>query len=403
MYPSTVARQNARVALFYNRMMHSTFHDDIDDLPRKRRNKSTFEQRRAWDEYVATNKHRPVFRRHLRMSYESFCILIEKIRPHLIIPDEKMGALRGGIIIPELKLYATIRYLAGAPYTDIAFFGGFSVTSFYAMLWQTIHAINKAIAVNFPSSPEDCAVLAADFERISYAGVISNCVGVLDGYLLAIVTPAKKHAKNVRSYFSGHYQKYGINIQACCDAHCRFLFLGIGGPGVTSDRVAVKDSGLFDLVQSLPPGYVCIGDCAYQPTENLVPIFGGDLALQKDNDNFNYFASQLRIRIEMAFGLMTRKWGILQRPLSTSLPSMKHLICCIARLHNFCIDERLKDSAISVPLTNVRTSLSIEQLMFMDAAAEVCSKCLFRNEQSHVLVLLLLACYGWIPQLVLVW
>ena len=75
-------------------------------------------------------------------------------------------------------------------------------------------------------------------------------VGVLDGYLLLTVTPAKKHAKNVRSYFSGHYQKYGIGIQACCDAHCCFLFVvGIGGPGVTrSDRMAVKDSGLFDLV-----------------------------------------------------------------------------------------------------------------------------------------------------------
>ena len=101
-----------------------------------------------------------------------------------------------------------------------------------------------------------------------------------------------------------------------------------------------------------------------------MPIFGGDLALQKDNDNFNFFASQLRIRIEMAFGLMTRKWGILQRPLSNSLPSMKHLICCIARLQNFCINERLKNSAVLVAL-NTRTSLLFEQLVFMDAAAQV--------------------------------
>ena len=234
---------------------------------------------------------------------------MDKVRPHLLVPDAKMGALRGGIIIPELQLYATIRYLAGGSYSDIASFCGFSVPSFYAILWRTIHAINMVIAVDFPSSPEECAALAADFERISYSGVISNCVGVIDGYLLQILTPAKKHARNVRSYFSGHYQKYGINIQVCCDAHCRFLFLGIGGPGVTSDRMAVKECGLFDLVQNLPPGYICIADCAYQPTESLVPIFGGNLALQKDNDNFNYFASQLRIRIEMAFGLMTRKWG----------------------------------------------------------------------------------------------
>lgn len=101
-----------------------------------------------------------------------------------------------------------------------------------------------------------------------------------------------------------------------------------------------------------------------------MPIFGGDLALQKDNDNFNFFASQLRIRIEMAFGLMTRKWGILQRPLSNSLPSMKHLICCIARLHNFCIDERLRSGDAAIVL-NTRTSLSFHQLAYMNASAQV--------------------------------
>jgi hypothetical protein len=50
----------------------------------------------------------------------------------------------------------------------------------------------------------------------------------VDGYLLAIHTTWKKHAKIFRLYFSGQYQRYGINIQACCDSHCRFTFLGIG-------------------------------------------------------------------------------------------------------------------------------------------------------------------------------
>jgi len=72
----------------------------------KRRGKPTFEQHRDRDAYVAANQHRPMFRRHLRMSYDSFCLLLEKIRPHLPIQDEKMSALRGGIVIPEL--YATI-------------------------------------------------------------------------------------------------------------------------------------------------------------------------------------------------------------------------------------------------------------------------------------------------------
>ena len=98
-------------------------------------------------------------------------------------------------------------------------------------------------------------MLAAGFKNISHHGVIKKGVGAVDGYLLAIATPWKSHAKNVRSYFSGHYQKYGINIQARCNAHCCFTFLGIGGPGVTKDRNGIKESGLFDKVENLPMQY----------------------------------------------------------------------------------------------------------------------------------------------------
>jgi hypothetical protein len=44
----------------------------------------------------------------------------------------------------------------------------------------------------------------------------------------------------------------------------------------------------------------------------------------------------------MTFGLMTKKWGILSRPLSIKMKHVKHMMICIARLHNFCIDERLR-------------------------------------------------------------
>jgi DDE superfamily endonuclease len=87
--------------------------------------------------------------------------------------------------------------------------------------------------------------------------------------------------------------------------------------------------------------YCVIGDCAYTPSENLVPIFRAEQAIIAKNDNFNFFASQLRIRIEMAFGLMVKKWAILSRPLSIKLKNIKRLILCIAKLHNFCINERL--------------------------------------------------------------
>ena len=52
--------------------------------------------------------------------------------------------------------------------------------------------------------------------------------------------------------------------------------------------------------------------------------------------------SQCRIWIEMAFGIMKQKWGILNTPLRIKLSNVKRLMICLARLHNFTINERLR-------------------------------------------------------------
>ena len=115
---------------------------------------------------------------------------------------------------------------------------------------------------------------ATGFSSISTNHIMTECVAGLDGYHMEITTPSKNEVHNVKSYFSGHYQTYGINIQAVCDHNCRFLFIGVVGPGVVGDREAVKESGLYDLVEKLPSLLYCIGDCAYTPTEHLIPIYG---------------------------------------------------------------------------------------------------------------------------------
>jgi hypothetical protein len=80
---------------------------------------------------------------------------------------------------------------------------------------------------------------------------------------------------------------------------------------------------------------------SYTPTEHMALIFSGVDKNRPDSDNLNFYTSQCRIRIEMTFGLMTMKWGILQRLLMTKLTNDKWLILCIARLYNFVINEWL--------------------------------------------------------------
>lgn len=133
------------------------------------------------------------------------------------------------------------------------------------------------LSIKFPATPAEARVAALGFQSVSQGGgCIWNCDAAVDGYHPQIQTPSKAEAKNVKSFFLGHYQTYSINVQASCDSNCRFSFIGIAGPGVMGDRKALTQVSLGCMVEQLPGMYCAIGGCAYTPTEHLVvPIFRG--------------------------------------------------------------------------------------------------------------------------------
>ena len=111
---TVVAQQSARCAATMVQLTIAIkeYHAIMGTLS-ENRNKNPFLQRLDWDAFVQNYKDRPFFRRHLRMSYKSFCRLVNLVVDKLQF-DEEMGSIRGGNIIPEIHVYATIRYLAGA-------------------------------------------------------------------------------------------------------------------------------------------------------------------------------------------------------------------------------------------------------------------------------------------------
>ena len=145
---SVVAIQQARAAAFVCLTQQAAVHFAIiEDDDVKTRQRILLQQHLHWSKFVCLNKDHPLFRRHMRMSHESFVSLLNRIKPQIGFPDEKMGALRGGVILPELRRYAAIQWLAGGSYTDICFFCGISKTAFYDCVWNIIHGINQAIEI----------------------------------------------------------------------------------------------------------------------------------------------------------------------------------------------------------------------------------------------------------------
>jgi hypothetical protein len=317
----------------------------------QRRDGSIFLQRLCWHRFltIVDAQGPSIVTRFLRMPMESFNRLFGYLQTYLQV-DEDQAAHRGGAILPQIRLFCALRYLAGASYLDIIFFIGISKQSFYRVVWQVIDAINMIpqLQFHFPTTFEECADAAASFEAISYGKAISNCCLVVDGYLARITAPVRRLAGNVRSYFSGHYQCYGVNCQAAFDSLSRFIFFAVAGPGNMGDREALYECGLGQLIDRLPGHYVAILDCAYMPTDHAVPLYCSIDRRQPFYDNFNYFASQRRIRAEMGFGLMYAKWGILWRPLCCDLTRVRCLMTAIARLHNFVIDERILSDGLCI-------------------------------------------------------
>ena len=123
------------------------------------------------------------------MDIESFYLLLSFVCYALQVDTTKVAS-HGRMIIPELCLYCTLCYLAGASYLEIIVFAGISTSSFYRIVHKTIHTINLTdeLSINFPQTMAKCRAAVARFTNISYQSALANCIGALDGYLVAINT-----------------------------------------------------------------------------------------------------------------------------------------------------------------------------------------------------------------------
>ena len=124
---------------------------------------------------------------------------------------------------------------------------------------------------------------------------------------------------------------------AICDHHRRFTDVYIGHPGLSPIKA------LIDKEDFIAPGLALFGDNAYMNSATMVTPFK-NCAINSDEDNFNFYQSQLRINIECAFGMFTQRWGILRKPINASMgvPKIIALVSCLCRLHNYCIDAKVK-------------------------------------------------------------
>ena len=242
-------------------------------------------------------------------------------------------------------LASGIRYLAhGDSITTISDLFGISVSSTRRIINMFLDAVDYnelfaplQIKLPDPTDLEALDELAQSWQSKSSAfGLLHGHLGALDGYFPMTEMPFD--VINQDDYFSGHYQRYGLNIQAMCDPDLLFIYFATVAPGKTNDMRAFGwCKALHEWLEALPDEYFVSADNAYQLSKQILIPFSGAEGFAESNLVYNYYLSQLRIRIEMAFGRMTTKWRRLRYPLNCASTKNCKIVRVCAKLHNFCI------------------------------------------------------------------
>jgi hypothetical protein len=327
-------------------------------------------------------------RKAYRMYPESFWKLHKLIRPYMrhrkpCSPNSKKRK-RGapnGLIDSSVRLAITLRYLAGGSKYDLAPLYGISYSAFDESVRYVIDAINECpeFKIEFPSDHTKQREITLGFKQKSQAN-FAICCGAIDGLLIWISKPSlfdcTQFGFQDGRFFCGRKNKFGLNMQAVCDAQHRFLDVDISHPGATSDHIVFSTSLLHSRLQNklLAPGLCIFGDNAYVNTEFMATPYMKTCGTIDDNQhNYNFYHSQLRIRIEMSFGMLVRRFGILRKQANPGVPIKdtiaQVMACC--RLHNFLMNEKEDKVTVSsvtgrlvsdIPANNIAVELELASI-----------------------------------------
>ena len=161
-----------------------------------------------------------------------------------------------------VKLACTIHYISGGSFYDISTYTGISMSAFYPTIYGVMHAICECedLHIEFPKELMACEKSSADFKNKIQGGLMDRYVCAIDGWLCRIQVARFNEVSFITGFFSGNYQCYGLNVQAACDADCKFIYFSVKIPGGTNDSFEYSHCKLHSLIESLPEGFWVAGD-----------------------------------------------------------------------------------------------------------------------------------------------
>ncbi|POM62456.1 hypothetical protein PHPALM_28395 [Phytophthora palmivora] len=281
-------------------------------IPVGMRQRCRLRTRIDWESHSQLLSDEDQFKKYYNMSYASFMALAAKLEPYLAV-DEKQSRNQTGIEpITHIKKLQMCLLVA---YHDIRTNSGVSVGAFYAAIHEVVDVIiaHPDLQLRFPTTVATQRHATKSFERLSSSRVVKGCIGAVDGWLCPIRVPWRKEV--ARSIYRCDVLK--------CWGH--------------QDAVAFLKWRLSSVVKNLPNGLYVVGDNAYTNSNHLLTPFPRPKISTAAHDSYNYHLSQVRIRIEMAFGLLDCKWRVFKTPLEIAFKRVPRTI--LAASGAYCVEE----------------------------------------------------------------
>jgi len=247
------------------------------------------------------------------MSLSTSSALADELRGYLhrveVQAVRRYGRQERGVwsLAAETQLAVAFRLFAGGSYLDVCSSHKLQYSTFYVTLHRVIKAIHKNLGLSGNLHSVDGRTALSDTFRAAVPGnpLASYTVGVLDGIAIGIRGPSGTETSKPAEFF-GRKGFFSLNVQVVCDGHCRFIYANTAGPGAMHDSAACFQSRLAKQLDSGALNmllHLLIGEDAFSVSDSLLALWLGQVH-PVEKDAFNFYLSQLRQKIERAFGIL---------------------------------------------------------------------------------------------------
>lgn len=206
---------------------------------------------------------------------------------------------------------------------------------FHEVIEALLPLQNKVIKLPKADTPLGVRIL----EDTKYATYFTDCVGALDGTHINIRVPIED-----RPRYRDRNGLLSQNVLAACNFDIVFCYILAGWEGSAHDGQVIRSARYQHGFQT-PPGKYWLGDARYSNTDTVLILYRSTKYHLKEQykskqkpqnakELFNLRHSSLRNVIERIFGVVKRKYRILDGA-EFSIKTQVRLVGIVCALYNF--------------------------------------------------------------------